>query len=851
MNDKTLSTTEAATKPARRSPAKKAVDANINDISKFTYDAVKSDTGNLQKQIGTQLVYKVGKDPIVAKPLDWEDALAHTVRDHLVERWMETTRSHYKNDVKRAYYLSMEFLIGRALSNGILSLGLGEQYKQALSNMGQDLDELTAVEPDAALGNGGLGRLAACFLDSMATVGVPGYGYGIRYDYGMFAQQIQDGRQVEVPDTWLVGGNPWEFPRPEVQYRIQFGGRVERDANGNALWVETQDIQAMAYDMIIPGHETTSTITLRLWSAKASEEINLGLFSRGQYSTAIEDKNRSENVSRVLYPDDSTDAGKELRLRQEFFFSSASLQDLVRRHVQSQDGKTDAERLSNLAEKVSVHLNDTHPAICVAELMRILMDTYGLSWDAAWAQTEKVFSYTNHTLMPEALECWPVEMLGRLLPRQLEIIFEINHRFLNLVKAKFPGDDALLSRVSIIDETHGRRVRMAYLSIVGSHKVNGVSVLHSDLMVDTIFADFAKIWPERFTNMTNGITPRRWVSQANPGLSALIDSKIGREWRSDLDKLKELASLASNATFAKSFAKVKQENKARLAKLIKETTGIEVNTNSLFDIQVKRIHEYKRQLLNVLHVITRYNRILANPDANWVPRTVIFAGKAASAYNQAKLIIKLINDVSRTINNDPRVKDLLKVVFIPNYRVSVAEVIFPGADLSEQISTAGTEASGTGNMKFAINGALTIGTLDGANIEIGEHVGWDNIFIFGLKTPEVQELDRVGYNPRKYYDENAELRQVLNQIGSGYFSPEEPSRFYNIVDSLLNRGDQYKLLADYASYVECHERVDAVYANQKEWIKRTILNTAHMGFFSSDRTIRQYAAEIWNIPLAK
>lgn len=818
-------------------------------------DPMQNDINGIQHAVSNHLLYTIGKDAVVAKKRDWEDALARTVRDRMVERWMENTRKHYKGDVKRVYYLSMEFLIGRALSNGLMALGMYKDCQTALTTMGLDLDELYAQEPDAALGNGGLGRLAACFLDSMATVGVPAYGYGIRYDYGMFAQRIQDGRQIEAPDTWLVGGNPWEFPRPEVQYRIQFGGRVERNANNQAIWVDSQDIQAMAYDTIIPGHETTSVVTLRLWSAKAPQELDLSLFSRGEYATAIQDKNQSENVSRVLYPDDSTQAGRELRLHQEYFFSSASLQDIVRRHIQHQKGLSstdadDASYLGNLSEKVSVHLNDTHPAISVAELMRILLDTYGLSWDAAWAQCEKIFSYTNHTLMPEALETWPVEMMGRLLPRHLEIIFEINRRFLAMLSVRFPNNPALASSLSIIDENNGRRVRMAYLSIIGSHKINGVSKLHSDLMVETIFSDFAKVWPERFTNMTNGITPRRWLSQANQGLSALLDSKIGRNWRVDLDQLQEIKPLATDKDFAQDFAQVKLENKKRLAALIEERTGVVVNPNSLFDVQVKRIHEYKRQLLNVLHVITRYNRILANPDANWVPRTVIFAGKAASAYYQAKLIIKLINDVARQVNNDPRIKDLLKVVFVPNYSVSVAEVLMPAADLSEQISTAGTEASGTGNMKLSINGALTIGTMDGANIEIGQNVGWDNIFIFGLETPEVQKLDAEhSYNARSYYERNPELQLVLNQIGSGYFSPEEPSRFHPIVDALLNRNDHYKLLADYDSYVACQEKVDALYADQTEWVRKAILNVAGMGFFSSDRTIRQYAKEIWNVPL--
>ncbi|MDK2123938.1 glycogen/starch/alpha-glucan phosphorylase [Parachitinimonas caeni] len=819
----------------------------------FDYDPPGRDTVSIQHSLANHLLYTVGKDPIAAKPGDWENALAHTVRDRLVERWMNTTRLQYQHDVKRVYYLSAEFLIGRALSNGLMAVGLYDQCRDSLQQMGLDLEELKAEEPDAALGNGGLGRLAACFLDSMATVGLPGFGYGIRYDYGMFAQKIQDGRQVETPDHWLAAGNPWEFPRPEVQYKVQYGGRVEHDAQGRASWVGAKTLQAMAYDTIIPGHETDSVITLRLWSARAADEIDLKLFSRGEYLAATEDKNRAENVSRVLYPDDSTQQGRELRLLQQYFFCSASLQDIVRRHLQSHADMdhtgAEASRVSldGLADKVAVHLNDTHPAIAVPELMRILVDIYGVEWNRAWALCSRIFSYTNHTLMPEALETWPVEMMGALLPRHLEIIYCINHEFLQDVRRRFGDDNDLLRRVSLIDEEHGKRVRMGYLSIVASHKVNGVSKLHSDLMVETIFADFARIFPGRFTNMTNGVTPRRWLAQCNPGLSALIDAKIGRGWRTDLDQLAKLKPLADEAAFAEQFRAIKLANKQKLAKLIADTTGVAVNPASLFDVQVKRIHEYKRQLLNVLHVITRYNRILANPDADWVPRTVIFAGKAASAYFQAKLIIKLIHDVANKVNNDPRIGGKLKVVFVPNYSVSVAETLMPAADLSEQISTAGTEASGTGNMKLALNGALTIGTLDGANIEIGAHAGWDNIFIFGKTTPQVQELERNGYQPRAFYDENAELRQVLTQIGSGFFSPEEPNRFHPIVYSLLDQGDRYFLLADYADYVACQDKVDTQYRDQAEWTRKAILNVASMGFFSSDRTIREYARDIWQV----
>lgn len=839
-----------AKKPARRSTKAAASEKNID----FQFDPALNDTESLKHSIANHMRYSVGKNPVTAKMEDWETSTARMARDRMVERWQDTTKKHYDHDLKRIYYLSAEFLVGRALSNSLLALGIYDKTKEAVAEIGLDLNEVIEQEPDAALGNGGLGRLAACFLDSMATLGLPAYGYGIRYDYGMFAQKVVDGRQVETPDHWLLGGNPWEFPRAEVTYTIKYNGRVERDSEGRAHWVDSSDIQAMAYDTIVPGYDTDSVITMRLWSAKADKEIDLIAFSRGEYTGAIENKNHSENVSRVLYPDDSTYAGKELRLRQEFFFSSASLQDILRRYLKSHKkidisagGTTTPADFDDLADHVAIQLNDTHPAISVPEMMRLLIDVYGLEWSKAWHLCQNIFAYTNHTIMAEALEAWPVAMVGNLLPRHLEIIFEINGWFMNLVKEKFGQDHALMKNVSIIDEEHGRRVRMGHLSVVASHKVNGVAALHSDLIVQTIFADFAKIFPNRFMNVTNGITPRRWLGQCNQNLSKLIETKIGTSWRKDLSDLSKLAPLADDKAFRKEIRAVKRGNKERLAALILKTTGIEVNPDSLFDVQIKRIHEYKRQLLNVLQVINRYNRIVANPDANWVPRTVIFAGKAASAYFMAKLIIKLIHDVARTVNNDPRVKGLLKVVFIPNYGVSIAETLMPAADLSEQISTAGTEASGTGNMKMALNGALTIGTMDGANIEIGEHVGFENMFIFGLLTPEVMKIKAEGYNPNTYYDSNPELKQVLNQIGSGYFSPEEPNRFHPVVDSLLRHGDQYLLLADFASYVAAHDKADAVYRDQEEWSRRAVLNIANMGFFSADRTIAEYADKIWNV----
>ncbi|BDI05697.1 alpha-1,4 glucan phosphorylase [Sphaerotilus microaerophilus] len=811
------------------------------DLTQFEYqyDHLARDVTALKREISNRLMYSVGKDPVSARPEDWLQAVSYTVRDHLVERWMKTTRAQYDQDVKRVYYLSAEFLIGRTFTNAMLALDILPAVRQALQEMDVDPDQLFELEPDAALGNGGLGRLAACFLDSMATIGVPGFGYGIRYDYGMFRQKIVDGRQVEAPDYWLTQGNPWEFPRPEVQMRVRFGGHLEQSGD-TVRWVGTDDVLAMAYDTIIPGYGTQATNTLRLWSARATEEMNLRAFNQGNYMGAVESKNQSENVSRVLYPDDSTLSGRELRLRQEYFFCSASLQDIVRRYLRTHTG------FDALPDKVSIHLNDTHPVLAIPELMRLLVDEHLVPWDEAWALCQRVFSYTNHTLMHEALETWPVDIFGRVLPRHLRIIFDINARFLASVTAAHGQDTELMRRLSLIDEGGERRVRMAYLAVVASHSINGVSALHSELMKASIFKDFAQLWPERFNNKTNGVTPRRWLSQANPGLSALIDQRIGRNWRRHLDELEGLRHALEVPGFLAAFRMVKRGNKERLARLVLERLGVTLNPDALFDVQVKRMHEYKRQLLNVLHVVTRYQAILANPDAQWVPRVVVFAGKAASAYHMAKLVIKLINDVAQVVNHDPRIGDRLKVVFIPNYSVSLAEVIIPAADLSEQISTAGTEASGTGNMKFALNGALTIGTLDGANVEIREHVGPENIFIFGATTEEVAQIRAKGYQPRAYYERVPALKAALDAIRDGVFSRDEPGRFQPIYDALVNWGDHYLLLADYESYVEAQEQVDALYRNADEWSRRAVLNVAGMGVFSSDRTIAEYANQIWH-----
>ena len=798
---------------------------------------------SVKQSMTNHLIFSVGKDTITATHRDWFFALAKVVRERLIERWMGTMRRYYRNDAKRVYYLSMEFLIGRSLMNSVLNIGFIEEVRQACIEEGIDLDKITELEFDAALGNGGLGRLAACFLDSMATIGLPGYGMGIRYEYGMFNQRIENGCQVEHPDNWLRYGNPWEFPRPEVLYPVKFYGRVVQytDEHGSMHhhWIDTEDVMAMAYDTPTPGYGINTVNNMRLWSAKASRDFDLKYFNEGNYIKAVEDKNESENLSKVLYPNDTTVMGRELRLKQQYFFVSASLQDILYRF------RKHHEAFDELPDKVAIQLNDTHPSIAIPELMRLLLDIHHLKWDAAWEITTRTFAYTNHTLMPEALETWPVSLFETVLPRHLQIIYEINQRFLSGVMHHFPGDSELLRRMSIIDETHGRRVRMAHLAIVGSHHVNGVAQLHSELMKTTIFADFDRYYPGKLTNITNGITPRLWLNQANPGLSGLITSRIGKGWITDLSELRELTKLADDKGFHAEFRAVKHANKERLAELVMDRLALQVNADSLFDVQVKCIHEYKRQLLNLLHVVTLYNRIRSNPSLDAVPRTVIIAGKAAPGYATAKLIIKLANDIADIINNDPAVRGLLKLAFIPNYDVSTAGVIIPAADLSQQISTAGTEASGTGNMKLALNGALTIGTLDGANIEIMEEVGEDNFFIFGLNAQEVAALKNSGYNPLDYYQANAELKRALDMIGSGYFSPEQADRFRPVVDTLTQGGDKYLLLADYAAYVVAQERVEALYRDPQQWTRRAILNVAGMGKFSSDRTINEYAEKIW------
>ncbi|MBK4726156.1 glycogen phosphorylase [Pantoea agglomerans] len=806
----------------------------------FSYASPTLSVDALKHSIAYKLMFTIGKDPSIANKHEWLNATLLAVRDRMVERWLRSNRAQLSQDVRQVYYLSMEFLVGRTLSNALLAMGIYDDAKSALEEMGFDLEELIEEESDPGLGNGGLGRLAACFLDSLATLGLPGRGYGIRYEYGMFKQNIVDGRQAESPDYWLEYGNPWEFQRFNTRYKVRFGGRIQQEGS-RARWVETEEVLATAYDQIIPGYDTDATNTLRLWGAQASNEINLGKFNQGDYFAAVEDKNHSENVSRVLYPDDSTYSGRELRLRQEYFLVSATVQDILHRHWAMH------QTFDNLADKIALHLNDTHPVLAIPELMRVLIDENKFTWDDAFEVTCQVFSYTNHTLMQEALETWPVDMIGKILPRHLQIIFDINDYFLKTIQDYYPDDWELLSRISIIDENNGRRIRMAWLAVVVSHKVNGVSELHSNLMVQSLFADFAKLFPGRFCNKTNGVTPRRWLALANPALSDVLDETIGRTWRTELSQLDELKQHIDYPNFIEQVANAKLKNKKRLAAWISQKMDVVIDPRAMFDVQIKRIHEYKRQLLNVLHVITRYNRIKADPTADWVPRVNIFAGKAASAYYTAKHIIHLINDVAKVINNDPQVKNKLKVVFIPNYGVSLAQIIIPAADLSEQISLAGTEASGTSNMKFALNGALTIGTLDGANVEMLDHVGEENIFIFGNTTPQVEALRNSGYNSHTFYEEDAELHQVLIQIATGVFSPQEPGRYRNIFDSLVNLGDHYQLLADYRSYVDTQDKVDKLYRNQEEWTRCAVHNIANMGYFSSDRTIQEYADEIWGI----
>ena len=757
----------------------------------------------------------------------------------MTEGWITTARQSRAEETRRVYYLSMEFLIGRTLSNAMIAEGIYDVAQKALAELNVDLEEIIEKEVDPGLGNGGLGRLAACFMDSLATLAIPAMGYGIRYEYGMFRQKIENGQQVERPDDWLEKGAPWEFMRPSKRFSIDFGGHIYFEGK-KCIWNPAEKVTALAYDQMIPGYKNDSASTLRLWSAHGGEVFDLAEFNRGDHLAAVATRSANQNLSRVLYPDDSTWNGRELRLRQEYFLVSASLQDILRRHFRTHG------TLDNLADKVAIHLNDTHPTLAIPELMRILIDLHGYSWQNAWDVTRRIFSYTCHTLMSEALETWPVEMMAKILPRHLQMIFEINDHFLEYVKTYVTTDMEFIRRVSLIEEGHQRKVRMGWLSVVGSHKVNGVAAIHSDLMVSSTFADFARIYPERFINVTNGITPRRWLAVANPKLAALFDQYIGSEWRCDLSQIEKLKAFADKGEFKRAVADIKYDNKAKLAQYVKKTLNIDLDPHALFDVQVKRIHEYKRQMLNVLHIIARYNEMLAHPEKDWQPRVFILAGKAASAYYAAKQTIRLINDVANVINNDERLKGRLKVVFIPNYSVSLAQLIIPAADISEQISLAGTEASGTSNMKFALNGALTLGTLDGANVEILDNVGEDHIFIFGNTVEQVEALRREGYRPFDYYQNDEQLREVIDQIIRGDFSPEEPNRYHSLIQGLQYH-DYYQSFADFHSYVEAQKAVDKKYQDRDAWIASTIQNMVNMGFFSSDRTILEYAKNIWKI----
>jgi starch phosphorylase len=804
-----------------------------------------NDPESIKLSYVNHIEYSLAKDEYTSTLNDSYKALAFTARDRLVEKWIMTQQHYYNVDAKRVYYLSLEFLIGRTLGNSLINQGIYSNAEKALSDLGKNLEDLREAEWDAGLGNGGLGRLAACFLDSMATLQYPAYGCGIRYEYGIFTQKINDGYQTETPDNWLRYGNPWEIQRPEFLFPVNYYGRVESysDDKGDLRfrWVDADEVMAMAYDTPVPGYGNNTVNTMRLWAAVSTREFNLDYFNEGDYDRAVLDKYHSEVISKVLYPNDNIFEGKELRLKQEYFFVSATLQNVIFRYKKIHDKFDGFENL------VAIQLNDTHPAVAIAELMRLFLDMHGLNWETAWNITTKVFAYTNHTVLPEALEKWPVSLFEKVLPRHMQIVYEINRRFLDEVRGRFPNDPGMMSRLSIIEEGSEKRVRMAHLAIVGSHSVNGVAALHSEIIKKNLFSDFYTLYPERFNNKTNGITPRRWLKLCNPGLSELITGAIGDGWVTNLDLLKGIIPFAEKKEFRDKWHSVKKENKIRLAALIKKATGVIVDPDSMFDCQVKRIHEYKRQLLNVLHVITMYRRILTTPEADFVPRTVIIAGKAAPGYAMAKLLIKLVNSVADVINNDPIVKGRLKVVFLPNYSVSQAELIMPASDLSEQISTAGLEASGTGNMKFSLNGALTIGTLDGANIEIMEEVGRENIFIFGLTAEEVDSVRAAGYNPRSYYEKDFELKGVLDMISSGAFSPSQPYLFRQIVNALLNYGDHYLLCADYRSYVDTQKLVSEAYRDQKKWTELSIKNVAGMGKFSSDRTIREYAEKIWNI----
>lgn len=799
----------------------------------------------LKRDFIDNLYYLQGKDKGWATPHDYFMALAYTVRDRLLHRWIKTVeQTYFQSSVKVVCFLSAEYLMGRQLGNNLVSVGIYEQARQVVKDFGFDLYDLLEQEDEPGLGNGGLGRLAACFLDSLSTSEIPAIGYGIRYEFGIFEQAIVDGWQLERPDNWLRFGNPWELPRPEYTVEVKLGGRTDAsiDQHGRyqVRWLPERTVLGTPYDTPVPGYNSNTVNTLRLWSAKASQDFNLQIFNSGDYTRAVADKTFSENITKVLYPNDDNYQGRELRLEQQYFFVSCSLQDIITNYLRHHDN------FDSFSERVALQINDTHPSIGIAELMRLLVDEHQLDWDKAWDITQNTFGFTNHTVMSEALERWPLSLFGHLLPRHLEIIFEINQRFLNEVRAKYPGDEARVQRLSLIEEGAEKQVRMAYLACVGSHAINGVAGLHTELLEQGIFRDFYELWPKKFSNKTNGVTPRRWILLTNPKLALLMTNKIGKNWIKDLLELKRLEAFVDDVEFRQNWQQIKHDNKHDLAEYILQVNSIEVNPDSLFDIQIKRLHEYKRQLLNVLHIVTLYNRMKKNPEIDVLPRTCIFGGKAAPGYHTAKLIIKLITSVADVVNHDPDVRNRLKVVFLANYNVSLAQRVYPAADLSEQISTAGKEASGTSNMKFALNGALTIGTLDGANVEIRDAVGAENFFLFGLTAPEVADKKSQGYHPWAYYNANEELRQVLDQIDSGFFSSGNADLFKPLVESLKSR-DEYLLLADYQAYIECQDRVSQAYRDRESWNRMSILNTARMGYFSSDRAVREYAEEIWHV----
>jgi starch phosphorylase len=784
------------------------------------------------------LRHRVGKDEIAAKPHDWFNAAVLSVRDRIIDRWFESTRRTYETGGKRVYYLSLEFLIGRLMRDALSNMGMTREIDAALREQGFELAQLEELEPDAALGNGGLGRLAACFMESLASLDIPAYGYGIRYVNGMFRQRIDDGWQVELPETWLAHGNPWEFDRRESAYRIGFGGEVV-EANGGVIWHPAEQVEASAVDTPVVGWRAARVNTLRLWTAWSLDPLKLDAFNAGDHAGALADQVKADSLVRVLYPADSSAAGQELRLRQEYFFSSASIQDIVRRHVQAYGD------VRTLPDKAAIQLNDTHPSVAVAEVMRLLIDVHGLEFDEAWDVTKRTIGYTNHTLLPEALETWPLPLFERLLPRHMQIIYAINSRVLR--EARKAGlDNNAISAISLIEEGGERRVRMANLAFVGAHSVNGVAALHTELMKTTVFSDLHKLYPTRINNKTNGVTPRRWLQQCNPGLTRVIRDAIGEEFLDDAEKLTALNALAGDTQLGERVAEVKRANKVALSNHIKQVMGIRLDPDALFDVQIKRIHEYKRQLLNLIETVALYDQIRSHPERDWVPRVKIFGGKAASSYHNAKLIIKLTNDIARRINADPSVGGLLKVVFVPNYNVSFAERIIPAADLSEQISTAGMEASGTGNMKFALNGALTIGTLDGANIEIKDHVGDDNIIIFGLTAEEVAVRRADSYNPRAIIEGNRELQQAIAAIASGVFSHDDPDRYKDLMAGLYDH-DWFMVAADFETYSAAQRDVDARWIDQQRWRRSAIRNIANVGWFSSDRTIGEYARDIWGV----